>query len=307
MVYHPPPGPHTSGRPECDAGRRGATSRRPLGRRGLALPNLLPFTPVTEAMLTEIPEHLLERSRARRAAMGGGDGGAGDGDSSGGDSGASASAPAKATASAPAAASMPAHPAPAEEPPPPPPSPMVEAYNNRRKIPFWAMGVLAFIPVWAYIYVGTLDPPPEGDGPAVLGAEEYASGCAGCHGGGGGGGVGPAFTNGAIYETWPTFEEHFEWVRLGSSGWQAEKGSTYGANDKPVNGGMPGFAEEALDDAHLIYILLHERELGGENPDPEDQARLEVVAQVLFENDEMTLEEAIAMAEEEGLFEVAAE
>ena len=40
------------------------------------MPNLSPFTPVTEAMLTEIPEHLLERSRARRAAMGGGDGGA---------------------------------------------------------------------------------------------------------------------------------------------------------------------------------------------------------------------------------------
>ncbi len=271
------------------------------------MPNLLPFTPVTEAMLTEIPEHLLERSRARRAAMGGGDGGAGDGDSSGGDSGASASAPAKAAASAPAAASMPAHPAPAEEPPPPPPSPMVEAYNNRRKIPFWAMSVLAFIPVWAYIYVGTLDPPPEGDGPAVLGEEEYALGCAGCHGGGGGGGVGPAFTNGAIYETWPTFEEHFEWVRLGSNAWQAEKGNTYGANDKPVSGGMPGFAEETLDDAHLIYVILHERELGGENPDPEDQARLEVVAELLFENDEMSLEEAIAMAEEEGLFEVAAE
>lgn len=278
-----------------------------LGRDGLALPNLTPFTPVTEAMLTEIPEHLLERSRARRAAMGGGDGGAGEGDSSGGDSGASAAAPAKTEASAPAAASMPAHPAPADEPPPPPPSPMVQAYENRRKIPFWAMPVLAILPVWAYVYVGTLDPPPEGDGPAVLGEEAYAGACAQCHGGGGGGGVGPAFTNGAIYETWPTFEDHFEWVRLGSNGWSEEKGSTYGANDKPVTGGMPGFAETSLSDADLVYIVLHERELGGENPDPEDQVRLEVVAEVLFENPDMTLEDAIAMAEEEGLFEVAAE
>lgn len=238
--------------------------------------------------------------------MGGGDGGAGEGDSSGGDS-ASSAAPAKAEAAAPAAASMPAHPAPADEPPAPPPSPMVEAYNNRRKIPFWAMPVLAIIPVWAYIYVGTLDPPPEGPGPAQLGAEEYAAGCAGCHGGAGGGGVGPAFTNGAIFETWPTFEDHFEWVRLGSSGWAEENGSTYGANDKPVNGGMPGFAEESLDDAHLAYIVLHERELGGENPDPEDQIRLEVVAEYLFEHPELTLEEAIEEAEAEGLFDLALE
>ncbi len=257
-------------------------------------------------MLTEIPDHLLERSRARRAAMGGGDGGAGDGDSSGGD-GASSAAPTKAVAATPAAAAMPAHPAQAEVAPAPPPSPMVEAYNRRRKIPFWAMPVLAIIPVWAYVYVGTLDPPPEGDGPAVLGEEAYLSSCAGCHGGGGGGGVGPAFTAGAIYETWPTFEDHFEWVRLGSSGWSADKGDTYGANDKPVNSGMPGFAEETLSDANLVYIILHERELGGENPDPEDQARLEVVSEVLFENPEMTLEEAIALAEEEGLFALAAE
>lgn len=256
-------------------------------------------------MLTEIPDHLLERSRARRAAVGGGDG-AGDGDSNGGDAAASA-APTKAVAATPAAAAMPAHPPQVEAAPPPPPSPMVQAYNNRRKIPFWAMPVLAIIPVWAYVYVGTLDAPPEGPGPAQLGEEAYISSCAGCHGGGGGGGVGPAFTGGAIYETWPSFEDHFEWVRLGSAGWSSENGNTYGANDKPVNSGMPGFAEETLSDADLVYILLHERELGGENPDPEDQVRLEVIAEVLFEHPEMTLEEAIELAEEEGLFELAAE
>ncbi|WP_436793741.1 c-type cytochrome [Actinospongicola halichondriae] len=257
-------------------------------------------------MLTEIPDHLLERSRARRAAMGGGDGG--DAVGSGGGDSASSAAPAKAAASAPVAASMPSHPAPVEEAPAPPPSPMVQAYNNRRKIPFWAMPVLAIIPVWAYLFVGTLDPPPEGDGPLVLGTELYGAGCASCHGGAGGGGVGPAFTNGAIYETWPSFEDHFEWVRLGSNGWLAEKGDTYGANAKPVNTGMPGFTAEALSDADLIYIILHEREdLGGENPDPEDKVRLEVVAEMLFENPDMTLDEAIATAEEEGLFEVAAE
>jgi len=244
--------------------------------------------------LTEIPEHLLKRSRERRSAMGGGDGGATEGGGASESTGASpATQPAAATpAKAP---SMPAHPAQEAEPPAPPPSPMVEAYQRRRKVPFWAMPVLAALPLWAYIYQGTLSPPPAGEGPEVLGEELYASsGCAGCHGAGGGGGVGPAFTGGAIYETFPDFQTHFEWVRLGSAGWQAERGDTYGANGKPVGGGMPGFGEDQLSDAELIYIVLHERLLGGEDPNEEDMLALEEVALLMSENEGMTLEEALA-------------
>ncbi|MFP5578286.1 MAG: c-type cytochrome [Acidimicrobiia bacterium] len=243
--------------------------------------------------MTEIPEHLLKRSRERRSAMGG-DGGAADGGGTSDTGGAtSADAPAKTTAPAPA--SMPAHPAPATAEVPPAPSPMVEAYRNRRKIPFWAMPVLAALPLWAYVYTGTLSPPPAGEGPEVLGEELYAgSGCVGCHGAGGGGGVGPAFTGGAIYETFPDFQTHFEWVRLGSAGWLAERGDTYGAPGKPVGGGMPGFGEDQLSDADLIYIILHERNLGGANPDTEDAEALEAVALLMSENPEMTLDEALA-------------
>jgi mono/diheme cytochrome c family protein len=186
---------------------------------------------------------------------------------------------------------------------------MVEAYNTRRKVPFWAMPVLAAIPVWAYIFVGTLEPPPAGEGPLVLGEEIYAaSGCAGCHGGGGGGGVGPAFTDGAVYETFPEFEEMVEWIRLGSDAWQAEVGDTYGATDKPVNGGMPGFGD-SLSDAELVYVTLHEREaLGGEAPDEAEVARLEIVAEYFVENPDVTLDEAMTALEEEGAFdELAAE
>lgn len=243
--------------------------------------------------MTEIPEHLLKRSRERRSAMGG-DGGASDGGGTSGTGGAtSADAPAK--ASAPAPASMPAHPAPATAEAAPPPSPMVEAYRTRRKIPFWAMPVLAALPLWAYVYTGTLSPPPAGEGPEVIGEELYAtSGCGGCHGAGGGGGVGPAFTGGAIYETFPDFVTHFEWVRLGSAGWLEQRGETYGATDKPVNGGMPGFGEDQLSDHDLIFIVLHERLLGGENPDTEDAEALEAVVLLMEENPEMTLEEALA-------------
>lgn len=251
--------------------------------------------------MTEIPEHLLKRSRERRSAMGGGDD-AGGGDSAGGTSGTGgdpAAAPAKAAASTPAA--MPAHPAPAEAAPPAPQSPMVQAYQRRNKIPFWAMPVLALIPVWAYVYVGTLSPPPAGEGPEVLGEQAYAgNGCAGCHGASGGGGVGPAFSGGSIYETFPNFETQFQWVRLGSEGWRAEVGDTYGAPDKPVNGGMPGFGEDAISDADLLYLILHERMgLGGENPNENDQLRIELAAEIFMENPEMTLDEVIAQVDEE--------
>ena len=65
----------------------------------------------------------------------------------------------------------------------------------------------------------------------ALGQEVYAgaAACAGCHGGGGGGGVGPAFTGGALYTTFPTCADHAKWIQLGSAGWQAEVGPTYGA------------------------------------------------------------------------------
>lgn len=176
---------------------------------------------------------------------------------------------------------------------------MVEAYNRRRRIPWWATSVLALLPVWAYIYVGTLSPPPAGEGPSELGTQLYsANGCAGCHGGGGAGGVGPGFTGGAIFETWPTFQEHFQWVRLGSEGWAAEQGDTYGANDKPVSGGMPAFPQESLSDADLTYIVLHERELGGENPNEEDALLLEAVATYFVDHPDATLEEAIEAAGE---------
>ena len=229
----------------------------------------------------------------------GGDGGAseGGGTSDTGEA-SSAATPAKAAA---APASMPAHPEPATVEAAPPPSPMVEAYRNRRKIPFWALPVLAALPLWAYVYTGTLSPPPAGEGAEVLGEELYAgSGCGGCHGAGGGGGVGPAFTGGSIYETFPSFVTHFEWVRLGSAGWQEERGGTYGANEKPVGGGMPGFGEDQLSDHDLLFIVLHERLLGGENPDTEDAEALEAVVLLMEENPELTLEEALEEAGVEG-------
>jgi mono/diheme cytochrome c family protein len=114
------------------------------------------------------------------------------------------------------------------------------------------MPVLAALPLWAYVYQATLEPPPASDdGPVALGGHVYG-GCASCHGATGGGGVGPALDS--VLETWPDYRDHMMWVKLGDAGWPAD---TYGATDKPKNSGMPG--HDTLTDAELAQVVLYER------------------------------------------------
>lgn len=215
--------------------------------------------------MTEIPEHLLKRSKQRRAAIGGEDAPA-DGPAEA----AASAGPADTAPAVPAPAAAPATPAPA--PAPEPVRPEVAAYQRRRKIPFWAMPVLAGLPLWAYVYQSTLEPPPAADDdPVVLGEALYAS-CASCHGSGGGGvGNFPALTG--VLETWPDYRDHMMWVRLGSAGWPAD---TYGAPEKTKNGGMPAFD---LSDEELAQVVLYERvAFGGLEPGSEEYMALEAVA-----------------------------
>ena len=99
--------------------------------------------------VTEIPEHLLKRSRERRSAIGQG----GDAETPAETAAAKAasSAPATTAAAAPAATGpAPAHRCPAAPPAPPvkPDPPYVVAAKQRRKIPFWAMATLSLMPIW---------------------------------------------------------------------------------------------------------------------------------------------------------------
>src|SRR3546814_13044987 len=85
---------------------------------------------------------------------------------------------------------------------------------------------LAGLPLWAYVYQATLEPPPAGEDTTLsLGAAQYSS-CAACHGAGGGGGSGTALTD--VEGTWPDYRDHMMWVRLGPAGWHED---TYGAHD----------------------------------------------------------------------------
>jgi hypothetical protein len=220
--------------------------------------------------LTEIPEHLLQRTRSRRSALGlgGGDDGAAA-DAGGGSApaaaggGAVAAAPAGKVPTADFATSAKSRPAAKA------PAPHVVAATTRGRIPIWAMPMLAFLPVWAVLYVGTLSEADLGGMTALeLGSEVYgAQGCAGCHGAGGGGGAGPAFTNGAVLTTFPDPADHIRWVQLGAKGWKTEFGPTYGAQGKPAQN-MPSF--DSLEMPELLSVVRHEREnFGGEIFDPE--------------------------------------
>ncbi|MEZ5139434.1 MAG: c-type cytochrome [Acidimicrobiales bacterium] len=140
--------------------------------------------------MTEIPEHLLKRAAAARAAKGGGEAPAeAPATPAGGE--AAPAAPAAAVEKAPAAPA----PLPTLDDAPPKATPdiaVVAAAKRRKRVPFWAAPVLALLPLWAVIYVASVQPPPAGDtDPLVIGKEAYtANGCSGCHGADGGGGTG---------------------------------------------------------------------------------------------------------------------
>jgi mono/diheme cytochrome c family protein len=213
--------------------------------------------------LTEIPEHLLKRSKERRAAMGlgGGEEAASEtpaAEPSAASSGGAASTPARTPAAAPAAA-------PAPPPPPKPVPPYVQASQRRKRIPIWAMPVLALLPLWAYVYAYSLSPPPAGENdPMVLGEQLYTANCASCHGPQGGGGVGPQLSGGVVLKSWPDFKDHMAWVARGSAKWGQP---TYGADKRPVKGGMPSW-EGTLTDQEIAQVVLYERVgLSGGQPD----------------------------------------
>ena len=102
-----------------------------------------------------------------------------------------------------------------------------------------------------------------GQGQAVYGA---ASSCSSCHGAGGGGGTGPALA-GEVLSTFSMCTDHLEWVRLGTTGFEAANRTTYGDTGKPVGAGgqMPAF--DNLTEEELTAVVFFERVVfGGQDP-----------------------------------------
>ncbi len=94
----------------------------------------------------------------------------------------------------------------------------------------------------------------------AMGQEIYSAGaqCASCHGANGQGGTGPAMSGGAVLETWPSCDDQITWIGLGSNGWSVDVGGTYGAQAKPVQGGMPAFQAD-LSEEQIRAVAAFER------------------------------------------------
>ena len=217
--------------------------------------------------MTEIPEHLLKRSKAAKAKA---DGAPADS----GDAAASTDAPSTAVAKAdvPAAPAKAAKSALPDAPPPPKPDiPVVAAYKQRKKIPVWAMMTLALLPVWGLMYARSLTETekvvagPIGDGTEVYG------GCASCHGGAGEGGVGRKLSDGEVMKTFPHIEDMLNLIYTGSKAYEDDGVGPYGdasrGHLKYNNAYMPAQGESyggALTYAEILAVTCHERyDLGG--------------------------------------------
>lgn len=220
--------------------------------------------------MTEIPEHLLKRSRERRAALG--LGGETEGEPAPAPAAAtpattSQAAPAAPAATGPAARAAPT--APVGPPPPKPDSPVVAAYKSRKRMPFWAMAALGLLPIWGFMYVRSVtDQAKAASGPLGVGAEVYGS-CASCHGSTGGGGVGYPFANGEVLATFPHIEDQLRFVYYGTANYNIAGVENYGNPDRPggphltgARGPMPAWGEQAngeLTDPELLAVVCHER------------------------------------------------
>lgn len=203
--------------------------------------------------MTEIPEHLLKRSKAAK----------GDKSGDGGDAAAASSTPVSAEAAAPVAAA-PAANLPNLDPEPEPPKPVphfVSASLARKRVPMWVLPVIAALPVWAYAFAGTMQQPEVEDELIIEAAELYGA-CAGCHGGTGGGGTGYQLSDGQVLATFPDAIDQMVHVARGSDeildqpyGARTEDPRVSGARGR---GAMPAQIN-TLSQLELEMVTFHER------------------------------------------------
>jgi mono/diheme cytochrome c family protein len=213
--------------------------------------------------VTDIPEHLLARSRERRAALGlGGDdaGGAAATPAAGAASGEPSTTPAVRAAAAVAVPEV-------VEPPKPEPAYVIAA-KARPKVPIFVAPVLAALPVFAFIYWGALTPKPVAEDPVfVAGKALYATNCSSCHGLAGEGGVGRPLNE--VLTTFPKESDHIAWVTNGDV--NVPPGTVYGGTHQAHTGAyaaavMPAFGKTLTADEIAAVVHYERVEFGGESP-----------------------------------------
>ena len=217
--------------------------------------------------MTEIPEHLLKRAAARRAATTGGQASA----DAPADAAPAAGAPAAAGSAAPAKKA--AAPLPTLEAAPEkvtPDIPVVAAAKARKRVPYWATALVASLPLWAFFYVFAIqEPEAEATGAFALGAELYTP-CAACHGPAGAGGAAGAQLNGGhVIETFADPLDMAHWIAYGYAD-GANADGTYGDVNRPrLTGQMPGW-RDSLSAEEIAALTIYIREGISEGDPAED-------------------------------------
>jgi len=220
--------------------------------------------------VTEIPEHLLKRSKAAKAKS---DGAEGEPASSVPATTTAAATPVAKPAAVPAKAKAVIATKPVKQDPP-----YVVAAKTRKKMPFWAVGALSMLPLWGFLYVRGMQPDIKKDtSPMGVGNGLYSSAaCAGCHAADGSGGTGRALYNGEVLLTFPKIEDQLNFVYTGSGAYSLAGLTTYGdpnrAGGAHASSGYNGAAMPAqgqltggsLTDAQILAVVCDERyNLGG--------------------------------------------
>lgn len=228
--------------------------------------------------MAEVPPHLLERSRARRAALGLGT----DGEATTPTPAAAAapSAPAEAGAGVTQAAAVPAQsPAAGSGRGTKGGTPTTYVAPPPRGSSVARMGSVFFllaVPLWAvFMFNAYATQKSLVKTPADIGAAIYvSSNCVTCHLSNGagkeGGAVGRPLYNGNAEKTFPDPLEQVAFVKHGSCG----TGTPYGNPNREGGqhkalGGMPAFAS-SLTDEQILYVVQYERSVLSNKPYPAD-------------------------------------
>ena len=137
------------------------------------------------------------------------------------------------------------------------------------------MPVLAALPLWAYVYQATLEPPPAGElDPARCAAARSTRRLRRL----------PRRRRrrrqrrpalDGVLETWPDYRDHMMWVRLGNGGWLEPSASrpTAPTTRRPAAAACP--PHPALTDEELAQVVLYERvEFGGMEESGEEYEQL---------------------------------
>jgi mono/diheme cytochrome c family protein len=126
--------------------------------------------------------------------------------------------------------------------------------------------VLALLPIWAFAYIGALNPPSSAAPvltPIQNGAQVFAKNCSPCHGTQGEGGIGPKLAGGEAKLTFPNQADQITWVDTGSI--SKAKGTPYGDPARPGGqhivkvAGMPAF-KGTLTDTEIQDVVMFERD-----------------------------------------------